>query len=326
MTKPVTINISHRTIVFTAAFAALLWFAYSIRALFLIFFISFLIMSAINPLVTRLEKFRFPRVITSFILLALLMVGFFAGLASVLPPVVEQLQLLLSQLPELIEQSGIRVNDFDLPSLSTYIASASKNLLKLIAGTFSGFISLITTFFVSLYLLLERPKLNFHLRSLLGSQKMIQAEKILVKVEHILGCWTRGQIILCFSIGLLSYLGLTILAVPYALPLAIFAGLLELIPNLGPTIAFIPAVFIALTISPLHAAVTALLYIIIQQLENNLLVPQIMKKATGIHPLIAMFSILAGFRIAGIAGAVLFIPLFLILKEIFFNHFLQAKK
>jgi len=108
-----------------------------------------------------------------------------------------------------------------------------------------------------------------------------------------------------------------IIGVNYALPLAIIAGLLEMVPNIGPTIASILAGLFGLTISPLIGLLAVLWGIIVQQLENNFIVPKIMKETVGINPLITILLIASGAKLGGIIGAVIAVPLYLTAETIF---------
>jgi predicted PurR-regulated permease PerM len=119
------------------------------------------------------------------------------------------------------------------------------------------------------------------------------------------------------AIGVMSFIGLTALRIPYALPLAIMSALMEGLPNIGPTLAAIPAVLVALiSVSPFMAGLTTLLYICIQQIEINYVVPQVMKHATGIRPVTVIVLILIGFRFGGVVGALLSIPIYIVAREI----------
>ena len=110
-------------------------------------------------------------------------------------------------------------------------------------------------------------------------------------------------------IGVLTYLGLIALGIPYALPLAIFAGILEIVPGIGPIVSSIPAILLGFTVSPVMAAAVAALYFLIQQLENNLIVPNIMRRVAGVNPLVTMVSIAIGLKLAGVLGAILAVPI-----------------
>lgn len=114
----------------------------------------------------------------------------------------------------------------------------------------------------------------------------------------------------------LTYISLVILGVEFALPLAIIAGLLEVVPVIGPIIAAVPAILIALTISPFLAVLVGGLYFAIQQLESHLIVPQVMKRAVGINPLLVILAISVGSRLLGIGGALLAVPLTVVIQVV----------
>ena len=171
---------------------------------------------------------------------------------------------------------------------------------------------------MSYYLVLERPNLHKYLLKLFDDKEAeAKAEKLVLDIEKQVGGWVRGELFLMLIIGVMTYLGLFLLGVPYALPLAVLAGLLELVPNLGPTMAAVPAIVIALTVSPVIALGTLILSIVIQQLENNLIVPKVMQSATGTEPLATIIVLLVGFTLGGIAGAVLSMPIYLTIQTVY---------
>lgn len=139
-------------------------------------------------------------------------------------------------------------------------------------------------------------------------------KKTVRRIEDKLGAWLRGQISLSLIIGTLSYIALFSLQVPFALPLAILAGLFEVVPVIGPIISAIPAILIALTVSPVTAGLVALAFFIIQQLENSLIVPQVMKKAVGINPLIVILTVSIGGKLLGVSGALLAVPITVVIQ------------
>ena len=118
------------------------------------------------------------------------------------------------------------------------------------------------------------------------------------------------------TIGILSYIGYLIIGLPYALPMAVLAGLLEVVPNIGPTVATAAAFLVGLTVSPLTAFIALGIGILIQQLENNLIVPRIMRSAVGLNPLITILLITSGAQLSNIIGAVIAVPTFLIIETI----------
>jgi predicted PurR-regulated permease PerM len=119
------------------------------------------------------------------------------------------------------------------------------------------------------------------------------------------------------TIGVLSYIGYLILGLNYALPLAMIAGILEIVPNIGPILTAVIASLVALTISPFTAVLTILFSLLIQQLENNFITPKVMKEAVGLNPIVTIFTIAMGAKLAGIGGAILAVPIFLTIQSVF---------
>jgi len=136
------------------------------------------------------------------------------------------------------------------------------------------------------------------------------------RAEAKMGMWLQGQLLLALIVGLMVYVGLAMLGVRFALALAVLAMMLELVPMAGPVLAAIPALAIALLQSPQLALWTLLLYLAVQQLENHVLFPLIMSKATGMNPIVVILAILIGFQLAGVAGAILGVPIATVIVEV----------
>jgi predicted PurR-regulated permease PerM len=181
---------------------------------------------------------------------------------------------------------------------------------------------------MSFYLLSERKTLYKKFSWVYYSEKFEKlAEEFVDEMEIQLGGWVRGQLALMLLIGFVTYITLTLLNIPYALPLAVLAGFLEILPNLGPTISAVPAVLMTFAlVSPTMAGVVLLSYVVIQQLENNLVVPRIMKAAVNVEPLTSIVLILAGVKLAGVAGALLAIPAYILLRSGFQIYQREFKK
>ena len=152
-----------------------------------------------------------------------------------------------------------------------------------------------------------------------------RVRNLTVQIEEKLGGWFRGQLFLSLVIGVLSFIGLSILGISYALPLAVIAGVMEVIPVIGPIISAIPPILIALTISPILGLGVAIMYFVIQQLENHLLVPQVMKRAVGLNPLVVILTIAVGSRLLGFAGALLAVPIAVVI-QIVATEIIEARK
>ncbi len=315
---PKKIEISHRTIIFTVLFVLLLWFVFQIRGILLMLFVSLILMSALNPAVDKLQKWRLPRGLAILITYLILWGAIGTMIASVVPPLVEQTRKFILLLPEAVGKiEFFSANQQILTNqLLARLGELPENLLKITVSLFGNLLAVLTTLVITFYLLLERRNLDKYLGVLLGADKPTKVAAVINEVERRLGGWVRGELVLMLAVGVLTYIGLLILGVDIALPLAIIAGILEIVPNIGPIISAIPAVLIALTIHPFTALATTSLYFLVQILENNLLVPKVMQKAVGVNPLISILGLLMGLEAAGPAGAVLAIPLIIVIQTI----------
>lgn len=316
MALPRKIEVSHRTIIFTVAFLILLWFVYFIKDIILEFFVALLIMAILNPSVSRLSRFKIPRGVSILLVYLLFfgLIGFvFAGL---LPPLIDQTRSFVNGLPKYLGSLGI------VPSLSEQVIQETlsrlgelpRELAKFAASVFSNVIGVLRVLFFAFYLLLARDKLDDQLGFIFGEKRKKEVGMLVDKLETRFGGWARGQISLMILIGLATYLGLTLLGIPFALPLALLAGILEIIPYMGPIISAVPAVIIGLAISPLVGLATAALYFLIQQIENYVLVPKVMEKSVGVNPVVTLLALSIGFRVAGIVGAVISVPVVITLQ------------
>jgi len=163
---------------------------------------------------------------------------------------------------------------------------------------------------------MERKNLGKYLFILFTGDGHDRAADFMKRIEERLGSWVRAEFLLMTIIGVMSYVGLRILGIDFSLPLAVIAGLLEVVPNIGPTVAAVPAVIFGLTISPLYGLAVAALYFLIQQIENTLIVPKVMSKELGINPLVVIICLAVGFKLGGISGVLLAVPIFLVVQEI----------
>ncbi len=313
MKKLPTIEISHKTIIFTTFFLLFLWFLFKIRYILILLFIALIFMSALSPIVDKLQKLKIPRGLAIILIYIVIWAGISYGLVSLVPPLVEQTAKFITRLPQ--DVTSLTQGRFDLSILEPHIQSLPNQIVKFAVGAFNNVIAIFTFMVIVFYLIMERKNLRKYLTFLFGKgDKEKHAEAFIGKLEHKLGSWMRGQLALMIIVGLSSYIGLTFLGVEFAVPLAFIAGLLEIMPNIGPTVAMVPAVLVALGTSPLLGGAVFALYFLIQQLENNLIVPKVMSKAVGLSPLVIILALLIGYRVAGISGAVLSVPTVLLLE------------
>lgn len=308
------IDISSKTVVFIAAFGILLWILFHILDIILLFFVAFILMSALHPLVERLTKWRVPKILAVLLVFFVTIVAVVGLITAGLSPLLSQTSKLMQRLGETIT-SLLQTNIIDQSVIQQEISRFSTQLVGATVDLFKNLISWVSVLVVAVYMLFDREKIEDYASSFFG-ERQEQIRGLLRKIEDKLGAWLRGQVVLSAAVGVLVYIGLTALGVEFALPLAIIAGLLEVVPVIGPIIAAIPAVLIGLTVSPLFAALIAGLYLAVQQLENQLIVPQVMKRAVGLNPLLVILAISVGGRLLGITGALLAVPIAVVIQLI----------
>lgn len=314
---PKKIEISHRTIIFTAVFGLLLWFLYLIRSILLGLFISLILMSALNPSVKRLEKLRMPRWLAILIIYVIILAVVVAAVGGIIPPLIEQTSNLINSVPDFFTQFKVLgIDERLIASQFSQFASIPANILRLLISVFSNLVAILGLAVITFYLLLERQNLDKYLTVLFGDDREKEIEKVIDQIEMRLGGWVRGTLLLMSFVGVLSYIGYRIIGINYALPLAILAFVLEIVPNIGPTLAALPAIIIGLTVSPVVGLAAAGLAFLVQQIENSILVPRVMKTVAGVNPLISILLLAIGFRISGVGGAILAIPTFIVIRVI----------
>lgn len=317
------IDISHKSVIFIAILILSLWIIYLIRDLLVILFVAVILMSALSPLVKFFIKLKLPKAVSIAITYILIIGLLAAAVASILQPLIEESTRLIVNIPSVAGQM-FSIANIDKTVFQSELTNLSKNIFSLTLAIFDNLITIIFLLVLTFYLLLEREKLETRTASLfIGREERIR--KSIVAIEEKLGSWLRGQLFLSLIVGLLSYIGLFILNVPYALPLSLIAGVLEVIPVIGPIISAIPAIFIAATISPILAMGVAAMFFVIQQLENHLIVPQVMKRAVGLNPLMVILAIAIGSRLLGFAGALLAVPM-AVVAQIIVTEIIKEKK
>lgn len=332
-------NFSTLTIIKVVAVLGILYLLFMIADIIGLLFASFILASAISPWVNYLRRLKIPRAL-GVLMVYIILISFVAGVVYLLiPPIVEESKELGNNLPRYINQVSGAFGTFKnytqvhswpinfqqtLMNLTANMQGATTGLINTVTGFFGGIFSVFLVLVITFYMIIEQEALQKRVWLLVSPKKQTRVLKIINDVQSKIGLWFRGQLLLCFIIFLLTYMSLLIFDVKYALILAIIAGLLEAIPYFGPTLSSVPAIFIAFTQSPLLALFILFVYIVIQIVENNILVPKIMQRAVGLDPIISIISLMIGFKLGGILGALLAIPvatsLSVIIKDLFLNR------
>ncbi len=314
--QPMTrrIDISYKTIIFITVFLLALWILFLIRDIILLLFVAFIFMSALSPLVNKLVRWRIPKILAIF-LIFILIVGTVAGVVAVgFTPLINQTSRLSQQLANTTSYL-LQLNYVDQSVIQEQTTNLSQQAIGFTLSLFENFISFVTVIVITFYLLLDKEQIEKRATSLFLN-KQTKAERLLKMIEYKLGGWLRGQVLLSLIVGALTYVGLTLLGVDFALPLALIAGILEIVPVIGPIISAVPAIIIGLTVSPVFALVIAGLYFAIQQSESHVIVPQVMKRAVGLNPLLVIIAITIGGRLLGIGGALLAVPIAVVVQVV----------
>lgn len=336
-TKKIIFDVSYSTFLKTILIGLLLVFLYLVRDLLLIMVVAIVIASSIDSWVDWLQKKRVPRWLSVLMIFSVLIGLIVLVFSLLIPPIVEQVQQLVRGLPQyfdiVIEQfgrleglvgEGVYENIKEVAtSLGNQFGDSAGGILDTITGLFGGIISAIIVIVLAFYFTVEENSLKKFIKSLVPLKHRVYADDLVSRIQIQIGRWLRGQLLLGLVVGILYYIGLSLLGVKYALVIALLGGLLEIVPYIGPILAAIPAIFLAFAQSPFLALLVVALYIIVQQLENHLLVPKIMQRVIGLNPLITIIVILVGTKIAGILGGVLAVPiataLQVFMKDIFEN-------
>ena len=321
--RPIYININALSVVKIILIFILFYLLYLIKDILAILFVSLIFASAVDPWVDWMQKKKIPRAIGIFLIYLIIFVVVGSVIYLIIPPIVEQVGDLVANFPKIFEKiiSGVAafkeytVQHGILDNIKNSLGTISSNLQNAAGGVFStvtGIFGSVFTFFLVLvmtfYMAVEENAIKKIVWSLAPEKHQVHVMQMINLMQKKIGLWLRGQLILSFIIFTLTYISLLILGVKYALVLALVAGLTEFVPYLGPILASIPAIFLSFTQSPMLAVFVAVLYYIIQLVENHVIVPKLMQKVVGLNPIISIAVLLIGFKLAGIPGAILAIP------------------
>jgi predicted PurR-regulated permease PerM len=321
MNQSQTINISTSTILRVIVILLGLLFLYLIRDILLIVFVAVIIAAAINGPVSWLQRHKVPRLLGVIFIYLLLLLLLALIVSLIFPPLAEQIKQLTVYFPGFMEKIGLSVQEWWgehkiegnlqglLDKISNKLSQATSSVFGTIIGLFGGLFSAVIVLVISFYLAVQEKGVKRFLVSLTPQEHQHYLIDLIERIQNKIGGWLRGQLLLMFIVGFLIFVGLHFLGVKYALTLALIAALLEIIPYVGPILAAIPAVILGFAQAPLLALLIILLYIVVQQLENYVIVPQVMRKTVGLNPIVIIVVMLIGAKLAGVLGLILSVPL-----------------
>jgi len=246
----------------------------------------------------------------------LLLVMIVVGTVGV-PPVIAQFQKMIAGISQIAQ--GLNLGDdfsIQLKDFLPQAANVSSELLSVTISVFSNATTIFSIFVIAIYMSLDWKNLKKRFFTLFPERLEDEAEDTFLEVERNVGQWLKGQLLLMLVVGLASFIGLLLLDIRYPLALAMVAGLLEIVPMIGPVLSAVVAAIIGFSETPVKGVGVIALFIIIQQLENNLLVPKIMQKVSGFSPLIILLALLIGSEFFGVVGAIVAVPTTMIISII----------
>jgi predicted PurR-regulated permease PerM len=321
-----------RLMLYTAAVLVVLAFAYlvlQVGSVLVIVILGIILSAAIEPIVYRLRRYGLGRgqAILSIYVVLLLIIS--AGIYLILPPVIRQGADLVENIPAILsnlrEQTEASQNQFIRETGTSVVGRAQRvyqdfrdqppieggTALQLVTSTFGVLFTFITTLIVAFYWMTEKAIIKRLLLGLLPPRNRDRVHGIWDNVEAKLGGWTRGQLVLCLAIGLASAVAYSPLALdlPFWLALALWAGITELIPFIGPFLGGGVAAVVAVTQSVETAVLVVVFVVILQQVEGAWLVPRVMRNAVGLTPLTVVIAVQVGAALGGPIAAILAIPI-----------------
>ncbi len=334
--RPVTIAITAGTAMKAVLVLAGAWLLFELRDLVLVLLTAIVIASAIEPAVDALGRWKLPRVLAILAIYLVLLGSFFCIFFFFVPSFFEDLRALIISLPVYLDTLNSwggfdeyaqvfgagNVPDVSssalLDSVGSFLGAAGMygNAFTAIANIFGGVLSFILVIVFSFYFAVIRTGVDDFLQVVTPRKYQAYVLDLWERSRKKIGLWMQGQLLLAVIVGVLVYLGLTILGVKHALILALIAAVFEIIPVFGPVLAAVPAVAIAIVSGGFTLGLfTTAWYVIVQQFENHLIYPLVVTRVVGVPPLLVIVALLIGAQMAGFLGIVLSVPIVAIIQE-----------
>lgn len=308
------------------------------KVLFFPFLIAGVLFYLFRPLVDFLESKKVPRFL-GIILLYFSLIGVMVGIAFMVGPLLqEQLNAFIKNAPKMARALGTQWEVFQnnranfppyvediiksiMNSAETILLSIGNNIANLLGVVASVVLIAVIVPFILFYMLLEGNKAPNQLLKLLPPKKANEGRMILRDMNKALSTYVQGQLLVCLCVGIMVYIGYLIIGIDYSLILALVAMITNAIPFVGPFIGIIPAIIIALFDSPSMVFWVIVVVVIAQQIESNLISPQIMGRALDVHPLTIILLLLVAGNFGGVLALILAVPTYAIAKVIIKHSF-----
>lgn len=297
-----------------------------------------------EPLQRLLEKrFKFPRWTSILAIVFLMLILIFIAVSWVAPYLVAQITLLIDNIPWLFKTATKKVNDLlqnrdNLPpsvastvndfinSLQDYAVLTSKFVLDILTMIINWALLIILIPFFFIYMLKDHEKFQPKIYNIFSGDTRDWVKTTLKDINDVLSSYVQGQMLVSAILAILMFIGYKIIGLEYALLLCILAFFLNMVPFIGPWMAFLPAFFIGLVHEPMQALWVCIITLIVNQIDSNFVTPNVMGKSLDIHPLTVITVILAAGNILGFIGILLGVPIYAVIKVIVINVYEQRRK
>ncbi|HVV15252.1 MAG TPA: AI-2E family transporter [Candidatus Paceibacterota bacterium] len=332
MPKNLSVTISPSTIFTTILILAGAALLYYLRDLALMVLTAVIIASAMEPGVHAFVRRGVPRVLGVIIMYLTVASVFFGVLFLFIPPVLSDLATFLATLPQTLV--SLNISDVThgllpwgsvadtvssaqlLQNVSSALGDSAGGAFSTLSSIFGGLTSFVLIVVFSFYFSVQETGVDDFLRVVTPVSEQAYVLHLWKRSQEKIGKWMQGQLILALIVGVLLYLGLTILGVPHALLLAILAGMFELIPVFGQFLAAVPAIAIGFSVGGVTESLLIVgLYMLVQQFEAHLIYPVVVKKVVGVPPLMVILALLIGFKLFGFLGVLLSVPIAAAIQE-----------
>jgi predicted PurR-regulated permease PerM len=332
--------ISPRVALVIAAAIAIAIVLYAGRSALGPFIVGLILAYLLDIPVERMSRLGLPRWISVLIVYVVAVIAIYQGLRLMLRPLADEISTFIAEFPKFMTQISDQYAHLDLPpalrsAIDTFLTDLGRGVSAIdpstlvpVASVFAGVVGSLVAYVIvpvwTFYLIKDRPALAAAANRSLPAPWRPDARNVASLALRVFGQWLRGQVILGLAVGIGTFAGLILLSVTvdpvfgrFAIFLAVVAGVFELLPIIGPILSAIPAVLLALTAGVEPALAALVLYLVIQQVENNLLVPKIQGDAVELHPTIVMVALVLGGSIGGLLGAILALPIAAASRDVF---------
>lgn len=313
-----------------------------IYAVLLPFLISLVISYLLQPVVDLLVRRHVPRSVAILVIYLVFIVLIAIAVLQAIPAVSRQLMQLMERFPILLHQVDTWLNHLNdqkrylpdaakqgienaLTKVESSLAGSVSNLFMMLSSTVNALFIVFVIPFLVFYMLKDADAIGRGMLRMTPVRWRKYTKVVLVSVDKTIGSYVRGQLLVMLCVGVLTYVGFLIIHLPYALVFALFLASVDVIPFFGPVIGALPALILAFSIGPQMALKVLIVNIAVQQLEGNLISPQIMGKSLHLHPMSIVAALLLGGELGGIVGLIVSVPL-LSLGRVLYENIKELRK